>query len=105
MRALLLAGVTLLATGSLPAQESGDPRAGQEVARQVCAACHAVEKGQSRSASAGVPTFMAIAAVPGMTAAALQSSIHTSHRDRTMPSLILPPEDLRDVVAYILSLQ
>jgi len=98
-----LAGVILLVAGPLWAQEAGDPRGGYVVARQTCSVCHAIEKGRARSANAGAPTFAAIAAVPGMTAAALLASLQTSHR--TMPNLILPPEELRDVVAYILSLQ
>ena len=104
---LLLASVMMLAVAPavVPAQEAGDPRSGHTVARQVCGDCHAVEKGQPRSPNAGAPTFAAIAAVPGITAAALRASLHTSHRDRTMPRLIIPPEELRDVIAYILSLQ
>jgi hypothetical protein len=46
-----------------------------------------------------------IATVPGMTAAALLAALQTSHRERTMPNLILPPNELRDVVAYVLSLK
>lgn len=102
-RALILAGVIGVLAGTVRAQEAGDPRSGHSVALRTCGGCHAVEKGQSRSADPRAPPFDAIAGVPGMTAAALSSSLHTSHR--AMPDLILPAEDLRDVVAYILSLQ
>jgi mono/diheme cytochrome c family protein len=104
---VLLASVILwaVASAAAPAQEAGDPRSGYAVAREVCADCHAVERGQPRSPNVSAPTFAVIAAVPGITAAALRVSLHTSHSDRTMPRLIVPPDDLRDVVAYILSLQ
>jgi len=102
-----LAGAVLLMIGSVAAQsqESGDPRAGHSVAQRLCAECHAVEKGPSASPHMGAPTFSAVAAVPGMTTTALLAAIQTSHRERTMPNLILPPNDLRNVVAYIISLQ
>ena len=102
-----LAGAVLLMVGSVAAQaqESADPQAGHAVARRICAECHAVEKEPSASPHMGAPTFSAIAAVPGMTTAALLAAIQTSHRERTMPNLILPPDDLRNVVAYIISLQ
>jgi hypothetical protein len=38
-----------------------------------------------------------------MTALALTAALQTSHK--TMPNLIVAPEDRADVVAYILSLQ
>jgi mono/diheme cytochrome c family protein len=75
------------------------------VAQRACAECHAVDKGQARSPNVAAPAFAAIAATRGMTAAALLAALQTSHPDRTMPNFILPPEELRDVVAYILSLQ
>jgi hypothetical protein len=49
------------------------------------------------------PNFADVADTPGMTAMALFAWVSTSHP--TMPDIVLPPEDLRNVVAYILSLQ
>jgi mono/diheme cytochrome c family protein len=106
MRYLAAAALIVIGIGSsVRAQEAGDPRNGLTAARQNCAACHAVEKEEARSPKKNAPTFAAIAATPGMTAAALGSALHTSHRDRTMPHLILSPDDLRNIVAYILSLK
>jgi mono/diheme cytochrome c family protein len=104
MQCLLVA--VFIATGTstaVRAQESGDPESGLTVARQNCASCHAVE-GSGPSPVPDAPTFATIAAVPGMTTAALMASLHTSHSERTMPHLVLSPDDLRNVVAYILSL-
>jgi mono/diheme cytochrome c family protein len=104
MRILLAAVVGSLAICSAAvAQDVGDPRAGWAFAREVCASCHAIERGELRSPAAGAPSFTRIARVPGMTATALTVALRTSHR--TMPNLMLDPADHGNVVAYILSLQ
>ena len=97
--------VALLAGGPSPlrAQESGDAGKGLLVAQQVCAVCNAVKKGETRSPNPMSPTFTVVAAVPGMTAIALNAILQTAHR--TMPNLMLPPDDQWNVVAYILSLK
>jgi mono/diheme cytochrome c family protein len=103
----IVATAVLLAAGSAGAgaQEAGDARAGLSVAQNTCAACHAIEKEQARSPNPDAPTFATIAAVPGMTMTALLAALQTSHRERTMPNLILPPDETRNVIAYILSLK
>jgi mono/diheme cytochrome c family protein len=105
-RSRLILATGLIATSAISgahAQEQGDARNGLAVARHTCAACHAVEPGRLPSPQPNAPDFRAIAAVPGMSAAALRSSLHSSHR--SMPNLILAPDELSDVVAYILSLK
>lgn len=99
-----LAGVSafLMVTGAV-AQEGGDPRQGQEVARQVCARCHAVGKGEGSSPVGNAPTFETIARTPGMSPLALTVALRSSHE--TMPNLVLAPDEHNDVVAYILSLK
>jgi len=87
----------------LSAQETGDPQQGLVFARQVCASCHAVEHGQALSPNPKSPTFDRIAATPGMTAMALHVFLMTPHR--AMPDLILEPDDMRNVIAHILSLK
>ncbi|MGO4526125.1 c-type cytochrome [Microvirga sp. 2MCAF35] len=92
----------LMVPVGLHAQEQGDPAAGLRVARETCAACHAVEAGQTRSPHAQAPTFTQIARVPGMTTTALTVAMRTSHE--TMPNIMLEPKELQDVTAYITSL-
>jgi cytochrome c len=101
------ASIILLVAGPVVAgaQEAGDARAGHVVAQSTCAVCHATEKEQARSPNPDAPTFETIAAVPGMTMTALLAALQTSHRERTMPNIMLPPDDLRNVIAYILSLK
>lgn len=87
----------------LYAQEAGDTQSGLRLAREVCASCHAVEAGQDRSPRQQAPPFERVARVPGMTTTALTVALRTSHE--TMPNIMLEPKDLRDVTAYITSLQ
>jgi cytochrome c len=85
------------------AQEVGQASRGLVSAQSLCAQCHAVEKGQARSPNAEAPSFPAIAAVPGMTATALSAALNTSHR--SMPNILLEPDDQANIIAYILTLK
>ncbi len=100
---ILIAFPLLAVPTLLHAQESGDPRSGQRLAREVCAACHAVEAGENHSPHALAPAFMRIAQVPGMTTTALTVALRTSHE--TMPNIMLEPKELRDITAYIVRLR
>jgi mono/diheme cytochrome c family protein len=104
-RLILLAALVAfpIPSGSSTAQEVGSAGRGLALARQVCAQCHAVEKGQAQSPNADVPTFQEIASIPGMTATALSAALNTSHR--TMPNLMLDPEERAHIVAHILGLK
>lgn len=85
------------------AQAIGSPRQGLKVARVQCAECHRVANEGSYSPNPAAPTFEHIANIPGMTSRALTAALRTSHR--TMPNVIISNTEIRDVVAYILSLK
>ncbi len=89
-------------TGRLQAQEEGDLRKGRALARDVCASCHAIEKGRP-SPIADAPTFEAIASTRGMSGRALGVALRRAHR--TMPNYILEGDELTNVITYILSLK
>jgi mono/diheme cytochrome c family protein len=76
---------------------------GRILARQVCGACHAVQAQAFGSPNSRAPSFATIAATPGMTAMALNVFLNTSHR--TMPNIIVTPDQTKEIVAYILSLK
>ena len=100
----ILGAVLILASaGAVQAQQSGSARQGLILARQICAECHAVSKGENQSANARAPAFTTIANVPGMTNAALSAALHTAHR--TMPNIILKADETNDIIAYIQSLK
>lgn len=98
----VIAALGILAAG-VRAQETGSAKQGMELAREVCAECHAVESGQIFSPNPKAPTFDDIAGTPGMTATALSVALRTPHRD--MPDLILSSEQISAISAYILSLK
>jgi mono/diheme cytochrome c family protein len=100
-----LAAMTLVMLAAAPAfaQVPGDPAKGRQFAQQICSECHNVEKGQRASPNGQAPNFETIAKTPGMTAIALTAVLRTSHQ--TMPNVIVADDDLRNVVAYVLSLQ
>jgi len=102
MRALLIA-VTALIPGSVLAQDVGDPARGLAYARQACGECHATELGEKGDSFLAVPSFQEIANTTGMSEIALISFFQTPHP--SMPNLIVPADDARDVIAYILSLK
>jgi mono/diheme cytochrome c family protein len=85
------------------AQSAGDAAKGRAFAQRICTECHNIEKGQRPSPNGLAPNFETIARTPGLTAIALTATLRTSHR--TMPNIIIPDDDLRNVVAYVLSLQ
>ena len=94
--------LTLIAV-SAHAQD-GDAVAGHAFAHQACNACHMVEAKQRKPRRIVIgPAFRDIANTRGMTATALRVFLTTSHPK--MPNLILTPEEIADVSAYILSLR
>jgi mono/diheme cytochrome c family protein len=85
------------------AQSVGDAAKGRAFAQQICSECHNVDRGQRPSPNGLAPNFETIAKTPGLTTIALNAALRTSHR--TMPNIIIPDDDLRNVIAYILSMQ
>jgi mono/diheme cytochrome c family protein len=93
----------IVSAASGDAQSLGDAAKGRAFAQQICSECHNIEKGQRPSPNGLAPNFETVARTPGLTPIALTAALRTSHR--TMPNIIIPDGDLRNVVAYVLSLQ
>ena len=100
---VLTLALCAVAATTARAVETGSPARGHDLARGVCAECHAVEDTDSFSPKIPAPTFREIAATPGMTATALSAALRTPHRE--MPDLILSSDQIADITAYILSLK
>jgi mono/diheme cytochrome c family protein len=95
----------LAATALSANAQHGDIAAGHSFAREACSACHVVDAQQQRPPRRifiGLP-FRNIANTRGTTATALRVFLTTSHPK--MPNPIVTPEQMADVVAYILSLR
>ena len=101
MRFAAILGLVAAFAASACAQD-GDVRAGRAYAQGVCARCHDIEDGLL-SPNPKAPPFGTIVNTPGVTGAALNTILRTPHRD--MPDLILPKQDLENVIAYILTLK
>lgn len=95
--------ILLLLTLPAAAQQPPDAARGAALARELCSGCHLVGPKAAGPVPDGVPSFMAIAARPGMDAARLEAVLVAP----THPQMPSPPLDTRqraDVVAYLLSL-
>jgi mono/diheme cytochrome c family protein len=103
MKEVIVAAAALLALTSGALAQEADIEAGAAYAERVCAACHAVLANEQISPLPQAPTFQSVADTPGMTELALTVWLQSSHP--TMPNIILKPDDLRNVVAYIRSLE
>ena len=101
--ALMVYFIIATTAGTAQAQESGNIRQGLTLAREACAPCHLVVKEEGRSTNPDAPTFETIARTSGLTSAALTLMLQTSHNN--MPNIVLKGDDLKNIVAYILSLK
>src|SRR6516165_7517524 len=103
-RLAMIAVAALTATTFNANAQDGDGAAGRIFAREACITCHVVEPGNASPRVVAIgPDFRDIANTKGMTATALRVFLTTSHPK--MPNLILAPEQIADVSAYILSLR
>jgi mono/diheme cytochrome c family protein len=77
---------------------------GREIAERACSGCHAIGSAKGAQVLApDVPAFRAIARKPDQTAGRLEAFIMVPHK--SMPAVALELGEVRDVVAYILSLR
>jgi mono/diheme cytochrome c family protein len=100
---MVITAASLLASSYAAGAQEADVEAGRAYAEQICATCHAVLANEEISPLLDAPTFQSVANTPGMTEMALTVWLQSSHP--TMPNIILKPDDLRNVVAYIRSLE
>ena len=95
---LVFLGVASIAS-ALRAETGPEAQAGQRLAEEVCAECHAVRPGEASSPRRSAPSFQRIADTPGMTATALTVALRTSHK--TMPNIMLDPKETREIIGYL----
>lgn len=82
--------------------ELGDKDKGHAYAQKFCTDCHAIEKDENLLLG-DIPTFQEVANSEGMSPRALSVWLRTSHPN--MPDFIIAPEDIDNIVAYIMSLR
>ena len=112
MRTTLRIAAAAMASGLLlgPALAAGpastpkpDPEQGRSVAARLCAGCHLIEQTSAGALPADVPSFLAIANKDGQTMEAIAGRIVIPHPP--MPAIALSREEIRNVVAYIMTLR
>ncbi len=84
-------------------QELGNPTAGQKYAEVTCSECHAVLPNDTASKIAKATAFGTVANSPGMNELAISVWRQTTHL--SMPNIVVKPNDMNDVAAYIVSLK
>jgi mono/diheme cytochrome c family protein len=85
--------------------KAADRAAGLKTARTLCVNCHVVEPGaaQTRTHTAGVPSFPAIAKKRGQTEDDLKLFMLNPHPP--MPNVQLTTHELDNLASYIMSLK
>lgn len=101
--ALSIPGCTTDPKPSMLAVGSANAGLGRAYAERTCTACHAVGASEMRSPDPRARSFDAIASTPGMTRTALDAWLHSSHTN--MPNLIVEPEHVDDLYAYLFTLK
>src|SRR5215475_14166451 len=80
-----------------------NPEHGHELATRLCSNCHIVDRNTSGVIRVDVPSFPTIANRPEATAEHLAGRIIVPHP--AMPNVSLTASEIRDIVAYIVSLK
>ena len=80
---------------------AADAEQGEKLARRWCAACHVVANDQTHGTD-NVPTFAAIAKIPGFDANKIAMFLRDPHPK--MPDMQLSNTEAADLAAYIVSL-
>ena len=106
---LLVSVMLLLVALSRPSAGQGlprtptDPSNGRRIAELMCSSCHIVSPEKQATAVVGVPSFAAIANHAGQSPERLAGAIIIPHPP--MPTVSLTNAEMRDIIAYILSLR
>jgi cytochrome c len=79
-----------------------DQSKGRVLAEQRCSECHGIKRGE-KSPNAAAPSFTDVADEPSLTEYTLRVFLRTPHP--TMPNLIIQPDEMDDIVSYIVSLK
>ena len=97
-------GLVLVAWAApAPAQDRTDVSGGHDLARAWCAQCHGVEPGEQTGAYETPPSFQSFAHNPEITETSLKAYLQSTHP--LMPQVKLKPDEIDEIVAYILSLK
>jgi mono/diheme cytochrome c family protein len=98
--ALMVSSGCMITTASA---QSAAPSLGRKLAETTCAECHQIDADSANpEPRSGAPSFVAIGRMSSMTELAIKVFLQTSHP--TMPNIILTPDEMDSIAAYIKSL-
>jgi mono/diheme cytochrome c family protein len=101
---LLAAFFGLYAVATPAGAQTTDTSLGRHLAETICSECHQIDADSpDPGPKSGAPSFVAISAMPSMTELAIKVFLRSSHP--TMPNIILSPEEIDSLAAYIQSLK
>jgi mono/diheme cytochrome c family protein len=95
-------GCSILDCGDNIGWRIGRPAAGKSLAQKWCAECHSTG-GDRLSPNLAAPTFAELAAEPSITDYTLRAFLRTPHK--TMPNITFTPDQMDDIVDYVISLK
>jgi mono/diheme cytochrome c family protein len=104
MRALLASVVLIACCDTAFAIEGGDPVAGQAIAANECASCHAIDQFSASPNSAAAPFRTFGAKWPGEgLQKALVEQLSVGHAE--MPEYVFEERQIADLIAFLLAIQ
>jgi mono/diheme cytochrome c family protein len=100
-----IVALCLMAVGTPALAQTGwsDATKGRELAESLCSVCHRVGPEVGPAVVAEVPSFRSIANRPGQSPERLVAAIIIPHP--AMPTVSFTNQELRDIIAYILTLK
>lgn len=106
MRAALVGASSLMVGCSIlfPARaQISDPSAGFRLAEERCAACHQIAPGaHAQRTESKAPSFVDVSRMASTTELSIKVFLRSSHP--TMPNIMLTPDEMDSIAAYIVSL-
>ena len=81
---------------------AADLAAGKSLAEKRCAQCHGIRPDRL-APNLSAPTFPELAAEPSITEYSLRALLRAPHE--TMPQITFTPDEMDDIVGYIISLK
>jgi mono/diheme cytochrome c family protein len=100
---MVVAAALVLIFAAPSAAQPASAERGRELSLRLCTNCHVVDSRAHGPLRVDVPTFASIAARPNASPATIAGGIIIPHP--AMPGVQLTVPEIRDVVAYILSLK
>ncbi len=99
LAALCAATVLSSAAGA----QTADPSLGRAIAEKTCSFCHQIAPGAaSQNPDSKAPSFVDIARMPSTNERSINVFLRSSHRN--MPNIMLTPDEIDSLAAYIVGL-